>query len=87
MDPDHVVPRSAGGGDELSNLLHVCRPCHRLRAAPYAEGRLLASRIIKDGVRGIAWQVVKSFPIRGETGKLAYLDGRYEILRHGFVVA
>jgi 5-methylcytosine-specific restriction endonuclease McrA len=25
----HILPRSAGGGHDLNNLLGVCRPCHR----------------------------------------------------------
>ncbi|MEY7847723.1 HNH endonuclease [Natrarchaeobius sp. A-rgal3] len=28
LQAHHVVPRSAGGPDELENLLTLCRPCH-----------------------------------------------------------
>jgi hypothetical protein len=28
-DPHHMMRRSAGGEDVASNLLHVCRTCHR----------------------------------------------------------
>ncbi|ELY49541.1 HNH endonuclease [Natronolimnohabitans innermongolicus] len=28
LQAHHVVPRSAGGPDELENLVTVCRPCH-----------------------------------------------------------
>lgn len=27
-DPDHLRTRGAGGGDELSNLIPLCRLCH-----------------------------------------------------------
>jgi len=30
-DPDHIVKRSDGGGDELSNLRVLCRACHNAR--------------------------------------------------------
>ena len=30
LDPHHIVPRSQGGGDVLTNLLSLCRKCHRL---------------------------------------------------------
>lgn len=26
---DHRLPRSRGGGDELTNLRSLCRPCHK----------------------------------------------------------
>lgn len=42
LDPEHVVPRSAGGADSWANLWVACRyGCHRLKEAPYATGRLL----------------------------------------------
>jgi 5-methylcytosine-specific restriction endonuclease McrA len=28
LDPHHVIYRSAGGSDEMSNLLTLCRHCH-----------------------------------------------------------
>lgn len=28
---DHVVPRAAGGTDDLANLVAACRPCNRSR--------------------------------------------------------
>lgn len=31
LDFDHVIPRSAGGGDESSNLRVLCPNCHRLK--------------------------------------------------------
>ena len=37
-DADHIVPRSAGGGDDLSNLRALCHPCH-LRATGQMSGR------------------------------------------------
>jgi len=29
LDVHHIVPRKAGGGDSVSNLIPVCRKCHR----------------------------------------------------------
>lgn len=29
---DHVVPRAAGGTDDMSNLRAVCPPCHRSKS-------------------------------------------------------
>ena len=28
LDCQHVIPRDEGGGDQLSNLLTLCEPCH-----------------------------------------------------------
>lgn len=43
QDPDHVVPRSAGGSDDPDNILAICRTCHRQKDAAYSAvtGRLL----------------------------------------------
>jgi 5-methylcytosine-specific restriction endonuclease McrA len=35
---DHIVPASAGGGDELSNLRAACTPCHRKVTAQQGGG-------------------------------------------------
>ena len=34
---DHVIPRSKGGGNEISNLLPCCNPCNRSKAARSVE--------------------------------------------------
>lgn len=37
MTLDHVVPRAAGGSDDLSNLVLCCCKCNRKKGAlPYA---------------------------------------------------
>lgn len=28
---DHIVPKSAGGTDELANLQVICKPCHKAK--------------------------------------------------------
>ncbi len=33
LQVDHIVPRSAGGSDSLSNLRAVCGPCNNYRQA------------------------------------------------------
>lgn len=33
LELDHLVPRSAGGSDELSNIVQACRVCNNLRRA------------------------------------------------------
>jgi len=30
---DHIVPRSEGGGDEMSNLETLCYPCHQRKSS------------------------------------------------------
>lgn len=35
---DHIIPRSLGGGNFISNLLLACQPCNGKRGnKPYAE--------------------------------------------------
>lgn len=34
---DHILPRSKGGGNEISNLLPCCNPCNRSKAARSIE--------------------------------------------------
>lgn len=41
IEVDHIIPRSQGGGDELSNLRVVCHDCHKQKSHEEAEaGRL-----------------------------------------------
>jgi 5-methylcytosine-specific restriction protein A len=35
---DHVVSKSAGGGDEMSNLRTLCRSCHSRKTVRYDQG-------------------------------------------------
>jgi HNH endonuclease len=32
LEIDHFQPKSAGGGDELENLIYCCTPCNRHKA-------------------------------------------------------
>ena len=34
---DHVIPRSAGGSDDVQNLQSLCKPCHS-RHTYYTQG-------------------------------------------------
>ena len=36
QEVDHINPKSQDGGDELSNLEAICKPCHAVKTA--AEG-------------------------------------------------
>lgn len=46
VDPCHIVKRSAGGSDELSNLYHGCRLHHAQEDAPYSSGRLVPRWVV-----------------------------------------
>jgi 5-methylcytosine-specific restriction protein A len=37
-DADHIVPRSAGGTDDLANLQALCGPCHHRRTGQMFGG-------------------------------------------------
>ena len=37
-DADHIVPRSEGGADEMSNLQGVCHSCHSRKTATLNGG-------------------------------------------------
>ena len=43
----HIVERVRGGGNELSNLVTVCVPCHKRETARLAAERAAARRKIK----------------------------------------
>lgn len=47
LDVDHILPQSAGGHDELSNLRAMCRSCNRKR--PVA-GEALRADLLLDGL-------------------------------------
>lgn len=46
---DHMVPRSKGGGNELSNLLACCKTCNRSKAARSVEDFRLVMAARKAG--------------------------------------
>lgn len=80
-DVAHVVARSAGGPDDVWNTLWLSRPTHRLMEAPFAKGRIIAARVMVQGVKGISWVRVKA------VDKFAYQRGEYVELASGFVTA
>ena len=72
LDPHHLEKRSAGGGEDLGNLLHVCRPCHRAFDLP--DGHRDALRAWVEAAGGEAWIV---FLFQGERLRRKLLaDGR-----------
>lgn len=46
---DHLVPRCAGGNNELPNLVLACHPCNNLkdRFNPYAADRDMMARLTR----------------------------------------
>lgn len=66
-DPCHIIPRSAGGNDSLTNLYHGCRTCHRRQDAPYASGKL-----VPDGIS--AWDGKPLF-------RIVYAKDKFEARR------
>lgn len=56
-DVDHIVPKSQGGTDELSNLQSLCLRCHR--AKTQAESRGVGQ---KSGPLAVRPPVPSSFP-------------------------
>ena len=38
-DVDHVVPKSRGGTDDMSNLQALCRECHRVKTTKERSSR------------------------------------------------
>ena len=75
----HVVARSAGGPDDDWNCYWGCRAANSQQQAPFAKGRLVAARVMKHGVKGIDWVVIRA------AGKVAYLLGEWEPLTSGFI--
>lgn len=46
---DHVIPKSEGGGDELSNLQSLCADCHAEKSS--AEGAFAQGRAVRKKTR------------------------------------
>lgn len=44
VEVDHIVPRSRGGTDDLSNLRSMCRPCHKAKSEAERLAGLRARR-------------------------------------------
>ena len=80
-DVAHVVARSQGGADTLDNTLWLARATHRQMEAPYANGRLVVTRVTVKGVRGFDWELVIA------ADKHAYRRGDFEVLNGGFIAA
>ena len=51
LDPHHVTKRSQGGKDELSNLVHLCRPHHNATDLPRGRVGYLEIRPLPVGFR------------------------------------
>lgn len=41
VDPHHIVKRSAGGTDDFTNVVGLCRRCHERTDWPWERGRLV----------------------------------------------
>ncbi len=54
-EADHILPRVLGGGNELSNLRTLCRPCHKRETARLAAERAAARRAANRG-NGERWR-------------------------------
>ena len=77
----HVVARSQGGADTDWNTYWGCARANLQQMAAFARGRLMCARVIKHGVVGIEWELVKA------SGKLAYRLGQYTTLAAWFIQA
>lgn len=77
----HVVARSAGGPDDDWNTYWGCRAANQQQQAAFRSGRLVACRVMKCGVKGIDWVVIRA------AGKVAYQLGEYMIHAAGFIRA
>jgi hypothetical protein len=46
LDPDHIVPRGAGGSNRMSNVGALCRRCHK---AKHGDGIAPCAQIVSSG--------------------------------------
>lgn len=51
---DHIIPRSKGGSNKLTNLRLLCRRCHVLRADTAHRGMIAAA--LRDGIIPPDWR-------------------------------
>ena len=52
---DHIVPKASGGGDKMSNLQSLCKPCHEAKTAKERKVKATRARRLgaKQGSTGI----------------------------------
>ena len=48
LDPHHLVKRSQGGSDSVSNVVSLCRPCHLATDRPMERGRLVVTALVDE---------------------------------------
>lgn len=51
---DHVIPRSLGGTDDLSNLVLCCPPCNVRKGARYTYDEFIALQERRMKAKGLA---------------------------------
>ena len=71
LDPEHAVPRSAGGSDAWQNVWMSSRRAHRMKEAAFDQGRLLVEPL---GDGRFHFRLVRA------RDKFAYARGEYELL-------
>ena len=52
LDPHHIVKRSLGGGDDLHNLVTVCRICHNANEDGLLKIELIGGEVKFTRLRG-----------------------------------
>jgi hypothetical protein len=75
----HVQGRGAGGADDDWNTYWGSRRANMLQQAPFNKGRLVMTRVIRHGIKGIEWQIVVA------ADKWHYMAGEYVIAAEGFI--
>ena len=51
-DAHHIIKRSQGGSDELTNLIGLCGRCHKRTDAAWEDGRLVVTALV-DPIKGL----------------------------------
>lgn len=73
----HVIKRSSGGADSLTNTFFGCRRANNAMDASYKTGRLTMIHVVINGVSLLDWEMVKA------ADKWAYQLGKYDVLSAG----
>ena len=73
----HVIKRSQGGRDVLTNTFWGCAAANRAMDAAYSRGRLTMLHVVVNGVSVLDWELVRA------ANKFDYQLGKYEILDAG----